>query len=127
MEIAQLILSKGIHGLLKTHLKSNNKLTAFNRNKLERELKYARVVTNESIPENVVAINRNVSLVDIETGEDIAFDLVAPADAKMKNNKVSVLSPVGVAIVGYREGDAVQWDMPEGFKTYRIEKVQLTP
>ncbi|MES3016369.1 MAG: GreA/GreB family elongation factor [Bacteroidota bacterium] len=125
METNELVLSKGMHGLLKTHLQTNNKLSAFNRKKLEKELQDAKIFVSTDIPADVVAVNRNVRVLDIETDEVLAFDLVPPAEAKIIENKVSVLSPVGVALVGYREGNNVEWDMPEGLKTFKIQKVSV--
>ena len=123
MEKNEIILSKGMYGLLKSHLKTNNKLSAFNKAKLEQELKDARILVSNDIPEDVVSVNRNVIVIDLQTEEELVFDLVPPADAKIKNNKVSVLSPVGVALLGYREGNDVEWDMPEGLKTFKIQRV----
>lgn len=112
-----------MYGLLKTHLKTNNKLSAFNKTKLEKELKDARIFISNDIPADVVSVNRNVKVIDLETDEELIFDLVAPAEAKIKNNKISVLSPVGIALIGYPEGTHVQWDMTEGLKTFKIQKV----
>ena len=123
METNEIILSKGMYGLLKTHLKTNNKLTAFNKAKLEKELKDARILVSNAIPDDVVSVNRNVKVIDLQTKEELVFDLVPPGEAKISNNKVSVLSPVGVALLGYREGNDVEWDMPEGFKSFKIQKV----
>lgn len=123
METNRIILSKGMYGLLKTHLKTNNKLSAFNKTKLEKELKDARIFISNDIPADVVSVNRNVKVIDLETDEELIFDLVAPAEAKIKNNKISVLSPVGIALIGYPEGTHVQWDMTEGLKTFKIQKV----
>jgi regulator of nucleoside diphosphate kinase len=123
METSQLILSKGMYGLLKTHLKTSNNLSTFNKAKLEKELKSAKILTSHDIPIEVVSVNRNLRILDLETEEELVFDLVAPGEAKIKNNKVSVLAPVGVALLGYREGDLVDWEMPEGLKTYHIRQV----
>lgn len=123
METTKISLSKGVFGLIKNHLKSNNKLSEYNRSKLEYELKYANVIPAKSIPENVVSINTSVQVRDTETSELLSFGLVAPAEAKIKNNKVSILSAIGLALLGYGVGDEVSWEMPEGMKTYKIEKV----
>lgn len=123
METTKISLSKGVFGLIKDHLKSNNKLSEYNRSKLEYELKYANVIPAKSIPENVVSINTSVQVRDTETLELLSFGLVAPSEAKIKNNKVSILSAIGLALLGYGVGDDVSWEMPEGMKTYKIEKV----
>ena len=125
METISLILSKGMYGLLKTHVRTNNKLSVFNKTKLDNELTAARVMISNDIPPDVVAVNRNVRIIDLETKDEQAFDLVAPSEAKISNNKISVLSPLGIAVIGYREGTIAEWDMPEGLKTYKVQKVSL--
>lgn len=123
METVEIILSKGMYGLLKTHLHTNTKLSTFNKSKLENELNDAQITLNDDVPDDVVSVNRNVQIIDLETQEELVFDLVVPAEAAITNNKVSVFSHVGVALVGYREGDEVHWEMPEGLRTFRIQKV----
>ena len=123
MEAIQLSLSKGIYGLLKNHLKLNSNLSDFNKKKLEKELKTAKVLPNKSLPQDVVAINTTVQVRDMETKALLTFDLVAPDEAKVSNKKISVLSPIGVALLGYYVGNEVIWEMPEGLKTFKIEKV----
>lgn len=125
METTQICLSKGVYGLIKDHLRSNNKLSVFNKSKLEKEMKLANICPAKSIPENVVGINTSVLIRDIETAEELSFDLVAPSEARIKNNKVSILSAIGLALVGYEAGHEVSWEMPEGLKTYKIEKVSV--
>lgn len=119
----QISLSKGVYGLLKDHIRSNNKLSLRNKAQLEQELKNARILPAKTIPEDVVGINTSVQVRDVETSEVLSFELVAPSDAKIKNNKVSVLSAIGLALIGYEVGEEVSWEFPEGFKTYKIEKV----
>lgn len=123
METIQISLSKGIYDLLKNHLKVNNKLSTYNKNKLEAELKTAKLIPNKNLPDDVVSINSNVQIRDTETQQEMNFDLVAPGEAKMSQQKLSILSPLGVALLGYYEGNEVKWEMPEGFKNYKIEKV----
>lgn len=123
MENIQLSLSKGVFDLLKEHLKINNKLSNFNKTKLSEELKTAKVLPAKSLPEDVVAINTLVEITDLETQVDLNFALVSPNEAKIKLNKLSVLSPIGVALMGYSQGHEVQWEMPEGLKTFKINKV----
>jgi regulator of nucleoside diphosphate kinase len=94
-----------------------------NKTQLEQELKHAKILPAKTIPEQVVGINTNVQVRDVDTAEELTFELVAPSEAKIKNNKVSILSAIGLALVGYETGDQVSWEFPEGLKTYKIEKV----
>ncbi|MGV3507889.1 MAG: GreA/GreB family elongation factor [Sphingobacteriaceae bacterium] len=120
-----IILSKGIYQLIKNHLKQKNQLSDFNKKKLEMEIKSAKIVPGKEMPEDVVSINTNVQVRDIETENEFAFDLVSPGEAKVKNNKFSALSDIGLALIGYRVGEEVHWEMPDGLKRFRIEQVSL--
>jgi regulator of nucleoside diphosphate kinase len=120
-----IILSKGIYHLIKNHLKQKNQLSDFNKRKLEMEMNSAVIVPGKEIPDDVVSINTNVQVRDIETEDEFTFDLVSPTEAKIKNNKLSALSDIGLALIGYRKGEEVHWEMPDGFKRFRIENVSL--
>lgn len=117
-----IILSTGIYDLLKDHLR-RRKLSKYNEAKLELELKHAKQVLRNDLPNDVVTVDTNVKVKEIESGREFTYKLVAPARARKKNNTLSILSPIGVAIIGYRQGAIVQWEMPEGIKKYRIEEV----
>lgn len=120
-----IILSNGIYHLIKNYLKQKNQLSDFNKKKLEMEIKSAMILPGKEIPEDVVTINSNVQVRDIETENEFVFDLVSPGEAKAKNNKLSALSDIGLALIGYRVGEEVHWEMPDGFKRFRIEHVSL--
>lgn len=124
MKNAQLILSKNDHELLTNHLKLSTGLSEFNRKKLSIELKTARVISVEDLPEDVVAENSFVEIRDIESGRTFNFHLVNPKDANIKTNRLSLLAPIGVALLGYRPGVEVDWEMPNGLKVFRIMHVE---
>lgn len=124
MKNAQLILSTSDHELLKNHLKLSANLSDFNKSKLTIELKTARVLPNEELPDDVVSENSYVEIQDIESGRTFNFHLVNPKDANVKSNRLSVLAPIGVALLGYRPGVEVEWDMPNGLKVFRIMRVE---
>jgi len=124
MKLAQLILSKSDYELLNTHLKLSTTLSEFNKKKLSIELKTARVLKPEEMPDDVVSENSKVRIEDTQSGQVYSFELVAPKQADMKQNRLSVLSPIGVALLGYRPGIEVDWEMPAGLRTFRIVSVQ---
>ncbi|HUH33061.1 MAG TPA: GreA/GreB family elongation factor [Daejeonella sp.] len=117
-----IILSTGIYDLLKNHLRTRQ-LSKYNEEKLILELKSAKQVLHKELPEDVVTVDRSVRVKELESGQEFTYNLVAPAKAKQKNKTLSILSPIGVAILGYVEGAEVKWEMPEGVKSYRIESV----
>jgi regulator of nucleoside diphosphate kinase len=81
------------------------------------------VVPRAELPPDVVTMNATVRLRDLETGEEETYTLVYPADADIAENKLSVLAPVGTALLGYRAGDVVEWPVPAGVSRFRIEEV----
>ncbi len=105
----------------------------FNRNhkdyleKLELELARAQVVPPEAIPDDVITMNSQVLLRDLDYGDEMTYTLVYPADADLAQNKISVLAPVGTAILGYRSGDAVEWEVPSGSVRLRVERILYQP
>lgn len=94
---------------------------------LDGELRRARVVPRPQLPPDVVTMNSTVRLRDLETREEETYTLVYPADADIGKNKLSVLAPVGTALLGYRAGDVVEWPVPAGVSRFRIEEVLSQP
>ncbi len=94
---------------------------------LGEELKRARRVASEEIPAEVVTMNSSVLLRDLKSGNDLEITLVYPKDADVNARKISILAPVGTAIIGCREGDEIEWPVPSGTINYKIEKVTFQP
>ncbi len=82
--------------------------------KLERELVRAVVVSPEKIPKDVVTMNSRVVFEDETTGERREITLVYPKHADIASGKVSVLVPVGTALLGMRVGQTIDWQLPSG-------------
>jgi regulator of nucleoside diphosphate kinase len=91
---------------------------------LQAELERAVVRASSEVPADVVTMNAQVQLLDVATGERRQFVLVLPAEADVSSQRLSVLAPLGTAVLGYREGDEVEWVMPGGPRTLRIERVK---
>jgi regulator of nucleoside diphosphate kinase len=71
----------------------------------------------------VVTLHALVHVLDLQSGERQEVVLVSPAEADVKERRISVLAPLGTALLGYREGDEVEWLMPGGLRRLRIERV----
>jgi len=91
------------------------------------ELDRALVLAPGEMPANVVTLQATVRVLDLESGERQEFELVSPAEADVKARRISVLAPLGTALLGYREGDEVEWLMPGGLRRLRIERVMRAP
>lgn len=118
-----LVLTTSMYDLLKEQIRKK-RLSKFNEDRITIELKTARQLLRKDIPENVVTVNKSVRVKDLENGEEFTYKLVAPDKAKRKNQTHSILSPIGIAMLGYAEGAEITWEMPLGFKTFLITEVK---
>jgi regulator of nucleoside diphosphate kinase len=94
---------------------------------LRAELERADVVPPMEVPRNVVTMNSKVTLRDQATRKAETFVLVYPEFADIANNRLSVLAPVGTAILGQRVGDALKWRVPQGWRRLKVEGVIYQP
>jgi regulator of nucleoside diphosphate kinase len=117
-----IVVTTGMYDLLKEQLRTR-KLSKYNEEKLNLELRSARQVLNREIPETIVTVNKKVRVKDLNSGEELIFKLVPPAKAKRKHKTDSILSPIGIAILGYEQGTEVKWEMNGEIKEYKIEEV----
>ena len=90
---------------------------------LAHEISRAIIVKDNAFPPNTIRINSKVVVKDIDTKKEIDFQLVMPAEADARDKKISILSPMAAAIIGFREGDEVDWQMPAGMKHLKILQV----
>lgn len=94
---------------------------------LEIELARAQVVAPTAVPADVVTMNSKVCLRDLDTHEELIMLLVFPRDADITQAKISVLAPIGTAMLGYRVGDVFTWNVPDGVRRLQVEKVLYQP
>ncbi len=92
---------------------------------LREEIGRAKIVSAEHIESDVVTMRSRVKL--LLDGEKHEVSLVYPDEADMTLKKLSVLSPVGTAILGYSEGHKINWRVPKGEANIRIEKILYQP
>jgi regulator of nucleoside diphosphate kinase len=81
---------------------------------LAAELARASIVEPRDMPADVITMNSTARFRDEESGEERDITLVYPRDAGQRPDAVSILAPVGSALLGLRVGDAIQWPMPGG-------------
>ena len=94
---------------------------------LENELNRAQIVASDDLPPDVITMNSRAELLDLESGERVEFTLVLPADANINDGKISVLAPLGTAMLGYRVGDEFEWPVPYGMRQLKVMKVHFQP
>ena len=94
---------------------------------LEEELAKAEVVHQQDIPPDVITMRSTVRLKDLDTGREMIYGLVFPTEANYDDGKISVLAPIGTAMLGYRLGDVIEWKVPSGLRRLKVEKVLYQP
>lgn len=91
---------------------------------LRDELERAIIVAPRDIPPGVITMNSCATVFDITGGSRREVTLVYPHEAAPAAGRISVLAPLGTALLGYRTGDEVEWLMPGGVRRLRIENVR---
>lgn len=91
---------------------------------LEGKLSNVRIIEDMDIPSDKVYIGANVSLKDLDSGEEICYTMVSPEEADYETNKLSILSPIGKGLMGKAQGEEVDVQVPAGTLRYKIEKIE---
>lgn len=91
---------------------------------LEEELARAEVVNISDLPIDVVSMNSSVTFIDLDSSEKTNVTLVYPQEADVDSMKISILTPIGTALIGLRIGGRIDWPLPSG-KTCRLRVVAV--
>jgi regulator of nucleoside diphosphate kinase len=91
---------------------------------LAMELERARIAAFDEVPHSVITIHSRVRVLDLASGKRRELTLVLPQESDAASGRISVLAPMGTALLGYRVGDEVEWRMPGGLRRMRIESVE---
>ena len=94
---------------------------------LKAELEQAEIVAPQEIPPDVVTMNSRVRLRDLDSKEDLTYSLVFPNEENIEQQKISILAPIGVALIGYRVGDVIKWTVPGGVRRLTIKEILYQP
>jgi regulator of nucleoside diphosphate kinase len=118
-----IIVTTGTYDLIKDHVR-RKKVTAEEEVLLLAQLKKASQVLRRDLPEDIVSLNRRVTYKDHMNNEEKTILLVGPERAKANKNRISVLSDEGIAMVGYKVGDLIEWPAKKGNLKLEILKVE---
>ncbi|HLV13665.1 MAG TPA: GreA/GreB family elongation factor [Xanthomarina sp.] len=91
--------------------------------RLKQELESASVYEDEEMPEDVVRFNSEVTVGSADGWEN-SFQLVEPSESNYSEKKISVLTAMGLAVMGYAQGDIIDWEFPGGVKSLEIKEVK---
>jgi len=95
---------------------------------LESELERADIVDARNVPPDVVTMNSRVVFEDANTGKRTEVTIVFPQDADFERGRISVLAPVGTALLGLAQGDSIVWPFPDGgSRCLRVVEVTFQP
>ena len=120
------ILTKTDFEILNSYVKNLHGMQVNERenfSKLSGELKKAQIVEDDSMPADIVRLGSTVVIKDLVTRRDMTVTIVLPSKADIKQKKVSVLAPIGTALIGFRKGQVVSWNVPSGKKDFKIVDV----
>lgn len=95
--------------------------------RLLTNLKGARMLPQENISGDIITMNSRSRLTELSSGKEIEITVTYPHDADNLLKKISVFSPIGIALLGSRVGDTVSWKVPSGIGQFRVDKITYQP
>lgn len=110
-----------------TDAKNSKTINSNEAEKLLSELSKAEIVPSEKIDKDVVTMNSEVKLFFENTQKKQSFKIVYPQDANLKENKISIFSPIATALIGYKIGDEIEWIVPGGMTKIKIVDLIYQP
>ncbi|MFV0139024.1 GreA/GreB family elongation factor [Empedobacter falsenii] len=118
-----IILTTGVYDLIKDHLR-RKKVTAEQEDILTQELRHAEQILRRDMADNIVSVGKKVTIKELNSNQEYQLNFVGPEKAKPKKNRHSILMDEGLATVGYKTGDVVEWPTVDGAKKYEILNVE---
>ena len=92
-------------------------------NELEFKLANIDIIETDKLPKDRAVFGSKVVLENIETGEDVSYQLVGPDESDIENGRISVSSPLGKAIIGRKPGDELTLEVPGGKRSYELVEI----
>lgn len=93
---------------------------------LKFELERAKIVKDDAIDDEIIQLHSEFTVINQKTGDRLSFSLELPSKADLKNKTISILSPLGVALIGFKKGSKVRWTLPGGETELEIISVVQT-
>lgn len=106
------------------------RLNPLKRNSLEalaEELESGDIVPSRKIASDIITLNSRIRLRDLDNGKDLELTLALPASADFSAGRLSVTSPLGIAILGHAVGEAIEYSVQSGIKRVRIDEILYQP
>ena len=99
-------------------------MNAARRSDLEDKLARTKIIEDQDIPADKIYIGAIATLKDMDTEEEMTYILVSPEESSYEENKVSILSPIGGALLGHAEGEEIEIEVPAGVLRYKVLKIK---
>jgi transcription elongation factor GreA len=97
---------------------------AMRRSDLEDKLARVKIIEDQNIPSDKIYIGATVTLKDLDSGEKMKYMLVSPEESSYEDNKISIFSPIGKALLGHAEGETLDIKVPAGVLRYKVLKIE---
>ena len=113
----QLMISSKDYEVIMAWIKRRLGKVTFNKEdakELETEIKKATLVDKEKLPPDVVRLNSTVIIKEEKQKKEIQVTVVTPEKADIRQRKISIMSPIGTALIGFRKGHKISWQVPSG-------------
>lgn len=91
------------------------------------EIERAEVINDSGSAKDVIMMNSAVIVKDLDSGKEFTYTLVYPEFANSSENKISILAPIGTALLGYKVGDIIEWEVPAGKRKLKVKKILSQP
>ena len=120
----QLFIEKDDYEIIKSYLQKDflirNNFSKQDADYLKVELLKAKIVSKGELPKDVVRLNSTVTIEDENEKSRMRLTVVTPEKANIKQKRISILAPMGTALIGFRKGQKVSWKVPAGKKVFTI-------
>ncbi|HWJ25938.1 MAG TPA: GreA/GreB family elongation factor [Flavisolibacter sp.] len=125
-DMEPILLCEEDYKVMISYLKGSQTMNTYNRKdarELENELKKATLLKKEVFPPGVVRLNSTVKVREESSQKILELTLVTPENANISKGKISILAPLGTALIGCRKDQQISWQVPGGTKVFSILEV----
>ncbi|MDZ8118236.1 nucleoside diphosphate kinase regulator [Pontiella agarivorans] len=95
--------------------------------KLEKELARAQLIAAQDIPADIITMDSKVQVFDLDLGDEYSITLSWPHEANVSENRINVLAPLGMALLGSRVGQKIEWPLPESICRLKVIEILFQP
>ncbi|MDP3556545.1 MAG: GreA/GreB family elongation factor [Bacteroidota bacterium] len=117
------IISESVYKILRNLVRKKKTIES---KPLNDELEKAKIIKDNVLDSKVVSLYSIVEFISSSLKKPMRFQIVLPEEADLTQRKISILSPIAIALIGFKEADDFLWKMPSGIKKMKILKVHST-